>query len=314
MVTMYDKLKLWIAFNAKAPDMTQYLTNIREQIDHQTGEYILFGNLKGLKVSVYASGVSIIGSLTKIIFPNNIYPLNMQRTAQAIEKISDYLHLNAKEAKVTELEFGTQYPMQYPVECYLPKLGDMPKLTRYSFDKNALYYQTKGKRPNKIFIFYDKKADAKAKKMMLPPGFEDINLLKYEMRLKGRLPKLLGVPEVKASTLYDTLFYKTLMKMYKDAYFSIDRQETCNNADITCIKNVTDGFNVFVARCINQQEKGLISAYIKELQDNNIYTDRKSYSRLKKKLETISHQAIILDKNKYIQELDDAIINASIYM
>lgn len=78
--------------------------------------------------------------------------------------------------------------MAHPVENYLSKLGDMPKLLRYHFDVGTLYYKPKGKQQLKVFAFYDKKADAVAKNMALPVGFDEANLLKYEMRLNRRLP------------------------------------------------------------------------------------------------------------------------------
>lgn len=311
---VYDKVKLWSAINPTTPNISQFLSNVKEQIDHETGETSFFGSINGLKISVYPNRLSIIGSLSKVLYHNNIYSLDRKSTAKAIEKLSDLLHVDMKEAKVTEFEFGTQFIMQYPIECYLSKLGEMPKLIRYCFNKNTLYYQTRGKQSNKTFIFYDKKADAITKKMLLPAGFEKVNLLKYEMRLKGRLSKQLGVPEVKALTLYDNTFYKRLMDMYKNSYFSISKKQDSYNPDLSCITTVSDAFKIFIARCINQQETGLISDFIAELKANDTFKDRKNYSRLKKKLGELTCKTTTDKKNKYIQELDDAIINISTYV
>ena len=186
---MYDKVKLWTARTRETPDVSKFLDRAKDQIDHETGEVCTFGSLEGLKVSIYTGGISIIGSLAKYLYPNNIYPLDRHSTAQAIEKLSDSLHINLNDAKVTGLEFGTQFVMAHPVENYLSKLGDMPKLLRYHFDVGTLYYKPKGKQQLKVFVFYDKKADAVAKNMALPVGFDEANLLKYEMRLNGRLPQ-----------------------------------------------------------------------------------------------------------------------------
>lgn len=220
---MYDKVKLWTARTRETPDVSKFLDRAKDQIDHETGEVCTFGSLEGLKVSIYTGGISIIGSLAKYLYPNNIYPLDRHSTAQAIEKLSDSLHINLNDAKVTGLEFGTQFVMAHPVENYLSKLGDMPKLLRYHFDVGTLYYKPKGKQQLKVFVFYDKKADAVAKNMALPVGFDEANLLKYEMRLNGRLPQQLGVSEVTASTLSENLFYQLLMKRYQDSYFSISK-------------------------------------------------------------------------------------------
>ena len=220
---MYDKLKLWAARTRDTPDITKFLDRAKEQIDHDTGEITTFGSLEGLKISIFTGGISIIGSLSKYLYPNNIYPLDRHSTAEAVEKLSDNLHLNISDAKVTGLEFGTQFVMRHKPEDYLRRLGDMPRLQRYHFDVGTLYYKPRGRQKPKVYAFYDKKADAAAKGMVLPVGFEDANLLKYEMRLNGRLPQQIGVPEVTASTLSESGFYRLMVKRYQDSYFAISK-------------------------------------------------------------------------------------------
>lgn len=182
---MYDKLKLLYPRMRGTPDISGYLDKAKEQTDLKTGEVCIFGSLDGLKVSIYTGGYSIIGSLAKYLYPSNVYPLDRHSTIQAIEKLSDALHIDMREAKVTGLEFGTQFVMRKPVDEYLKKLGDMPKLARYHFDVGTLYYKHKGKQQPKVFCFYDKRADADAKGLIMPDGFAGTNLLKYEMRLNG---------------------------------------------------------------------------------------------------------------------------------
>ncbi len=220
---MYDKVKLWAARTRATPDVSKFLDRAKDQIDHDTGEICTFGSLEGLKVSIYTGGISIVGSLAKYLYPNNIYSLDRHTTTQAIEKLSDSLHISLGDAKVTGLEFGTQFVMAHPVENYLSKLGDMPKLLRYHFDVGTLYYKPKGKQQPKVFAFYDKKADAVAKDMALPVGFDEANLLKYEMRINGRLPQQLGVADVTAATLSEKPFYRLMVKRYQESYFAISK-------------------------------------------------------------------------------------------
>ena len=220
---MYDKVKLWVPRYSTTPDISLSLDKAKEQTDLKTGEVCTFGSLEGLKVSIYVGGISIIGSLAKFFYPNNIYPLDRHGTAQVVEKLSDSLHLPIADAKVTGLEFGRAFVMKHPVESYLSKLGDMPKLLRYHFDVGTLYYKPRGKQQPKVYAFYDKKADAAAKGMVLPVGFENANLLKYEMRINGRLPQQMGVSDVTASTLSESDFYRLMVKRYQDSYFAISK-------------------------------------------------------------------------------------------
>ena len=311
---MYDKVKLWTARTRETPDVSKFLDRAKDQIDHETGEVCTFGSLEGLKVSIYTGGISIIGSLAKYLYPNNIYPLDRHTTAQAIEKLSDSLHINLNDAKVTGLEFGTQFVMAHPVENYLSKLGDMPKLLRYHFDVGTLYYKPKGKQQLKVFAFYDKKADAVAKNMALPVGFDEANLLKYEMRLNRRLPQQLGVSEVTASTLSENLFYQLLMKRYQDSNFSISKNNQIKTDVMDEIKTVSDAFYVFVARLMTQSDPTQITDFLEELKDAKVFDDRKCYSRLKKKIQDVSTKAVLKISNELIKELDDDIKNIGAYI
>jgi hypothetical protein len=311
---MYDKLKLWTARTRATPDVSKFLDKAKDQIDHETGEVCTFGSLEGLKVSIYTGGISIIGSLAKYLYPNNIYQLDRHTTAQAIEKLSDSLHIGVDDAKVTGLEFGTQFVMAYPVENYLSKLGDMPKLLRYHFDVGTLYYKPKGKQQPKVFAFYDKKADAVAKDMALPVGLDEANLLKYEMRINGRLPQQLGVPEVTVATLSEKPFYRLMVKRYQESYFAISKNNQIKTDVMDEIKTVSDAFDVFVARLISQSDQTQIAGFLEELKEAKVFDDRKCYSRLKKKIQEVATKAGVTVDDELIKELDDEIKNIGAYM
>lgn len=311
---MYDKVKLWVMRTRATPDVSKFLDKAKEQIDHETGEVCTFGSLEGLKVAIYTGGISVIGSLPKFLYQNNVYPLDRHGTAQAMEKLSDSLHLPIADAKVTGLEFGRAFVMKYPIENYLSKLGDMPKLLRYHFDVGTLYYKPRGRQQPKVYAFYDKKADAAVKGMTLPVGFEDVNLLKYEMRLNGRLPQQMGVPEVTASTLSESGFYRLMVKRYQDSYFAISKLNQVKTDVMSEIKTVSDAFDVLVARLINQSDQTQIAAFLEELKEAKVFEDRKSYTRLKKKIQEVAAKAGVTVSDELMKELDDEIRNVGAYV
>ena len=238
----------------------------------------------------------------------------MNSTAQAIEKLSDNLHLPITDAKVTGLEFGRAFVMAHPVESYLSKLGDMPRLLRYHFDVGTLYYKPRGKQQPKVFAFYDKKADAAAKGMVLPVGFEDANLLKYEMRFNGRLPQQMGVPDVKASTLSESGFYRQMIKRYQENYFAISKLNQVKTDVMSEIKTVSDAFDMLVARLINGSDQTQITAFVEELKEAKVFEDRKNYTRLKRKIQEVATKAGVTTSDELIRELDDEIKNVGAYI
>lgn len=314
---MYDKVKLWIdsaMVGEQYPTIANYLEEANTQINHQTGEVKTFGSLEGLKVSIFVGGLSVVGSLPKYLYGSNVYPLDRHTTAQAIAKLSDALHLYADEASVTGIEFGTNFLMMHQVPDYLAKLGNMPRLSRYHFEPPTLYYKGTGRQQPKVFAFYDKMADARAKGMEFPEGMKEANLLRYEMRLNGRLSHQLGVPEVKASTLYDNDFYRMMVKRYQDSYFSISKQNQIKTNVMSEIKTVSDAFNVFVARLINQTDQTQIGGFLDELKEAGVFDDRKNYTRLKNKIQDVATKANITISDELIRELDDEIRNCGAYV
>lgn len=216
---MYDKVRMMMSRTRGDGDITRYLDNAKEQTDLKTGEVCAYGGYHGMRVDVYAGYVYITGSLAKFMHGSNVYTLDRHTTGQAIEMLGDGLHVDLGNASVTELEFGQNFIVSRHVGEYLQRLGDMPRMTRGEFGKSSLYYMGKGKKKPLLLTFYDKKADALAKGMALPAGYDGVNLLRYEMRLKGRLPYRLGVQAVTASTLSERPFYDMMVRRYVDMYF-----------------------------------------------------------------------------------------------
>lgn len=316
-VTMYDKVNIWIdraIVGEQYPTIANYLDSAKDQTDRQTGEIITFGCLEGLKVSVYGSGLYIVGSLPKYLHGSNIYPLSRETTKQAFEKMADALHLSMAEAKITGFEFGATFPMANKPQEYLDRLGDMPRLQRYRFNHDTLYFRHRGKQQPKTFCFYDKIAEAKANNMSVPDGLQDANLLRCELRLNGRLPYQMGVPEVTASTLSEKPFYRKTMQCFQDGYFSITKLNQLKTDIMSEIKTVSDAFDVLVARLISQSDKTQIQAFVEEIKRADVFKNRVNYTRLKKKIDGVLNKANFTTSDELIKELDDGFKNIGAYV
>lgn len=315
---MYDKIKLFVQRNSGTTDISGYLDEAKEQTDIRTGEVNVFGSLEGLKVCMYVGGYSIIGSLAKYMYQSNIYPLDRHTTAQAIEKLSDSLHLDLKEADVTGVEFGTQFLMKKPPQVYINKLGDMPRRKRLLCAESTLYYTGTGsqqrQRQKQVLCFYDKKADAAAKGLIMPQGFERSNLLRYELRLNGRIPHQTGRHTVTASTLSDREFYRQLVTMWEYNYFSISKLNGVKQNVMNEIKSVKDAKDVLFARLLSQSGKDVITDYLEELKQNNVFKDSKYYTRTKNALLEIGNNPKMAVSDEDIKELDNEVKNVGAYI
>ena len=314
---MYDKIKLWIdraVIGGHFPIIAPVLEDAKEQTDLATGETRTFGSVGGLKVSIYTGGISIIGSLPKFIYGNNVCSFDRHSTQRAIEKLSDIFHINIADADVTGIEFGTNFLMKHKVTDYLSKLGEMPRLSRYHFEPSTLYYKGRGKNTPKVFAFYDKLSEAEAKGMDYPSGVSGENLLRYEMRLTGRLKTQLGIADLQASTLYDRTFYRKLVKLYQNSYYSISKNVQIKDNAMSEIKTVSDAINTLMARLLSQTDKAQIVAFLDELRAAQVFNDSKYYTRLKNKINEIATKSDFVVTDELIRELDNDIKNCGAYV
>ncbi len=314
---MYDKIKFWIdraIVGDNYPSIGCYLDNAKQETNLKTDEIRIYGNLEGLKVSIYGGGISIVGSLAKYLNSSNVYPLDRHTTKRAITKLCDTLHTDIKEAKVTCLEFGTNFMMLHPVCEYIARLGEMPHLARLAVTPTSLRYEGRGKAHPKVFAIYDKLADARAKGMEYPQEMQTANLLRYEMRYSGRLPYQLGWPEVTASTLYDAPFYRMMVKRYQNSYYSISKQNKTKTSNMSEIKTISEAFEVWVARNISPTDQTQIAGFIEELKAANTFKDRKYYTRLKKKISEVVAKGNTAVPDELIKELDKEIENCGAYV
>lgn len=312
---MYDKVTFFIDRSVIDPqcNLASCLDNITQVTDMKTGEIKLLGGIENLRASVRLNGVFIAGSLPKYLYGDNIHVLDRRATAQAIEKISDNLHLDVSSAKVTGLEFGANFVMSKPVEEYLTRLGNMPRLERYGFNPSAIYYKGRGKKQQKVVAFYDKIAEAKEKNYEIPIGLDEANILRYELRLKNHLARQMQEQQVTASTMTELNFYRGLLDRYQRYYFSIIKRRKPKSNVMEEIKSVKDARDVLLAKFLNNAGEGVVENYIRGLKEASVFPDKKYYSRLKKELQSIATKSNFTEDDDLIKELDDEVKNCGAY-
>lgn len=172
------------------------------------------------------------GSLCKWHLGDNYQTLGRRETQEAIEHLSDTLHLPMGEAEVTRLDFGTNLPVKYPVSVYLEHLGPLRYYERGG-TVNSLYYWGNGKELN----FYDKNREWQEAGATIPELYAGRNVLRYEIRYKKRLPKHFSRPSLTAADLYDRAFFDEMLHRWRDTYKAIQK-----------INDITPDFNMITKK------------------------------------------------------------------
>ncbi|MDR0421389.1 MAG: hypothetical protein LBH72_00050 [Proteiniphilum sp.] len=304
---MYDSANLWInrveagnGFEAS----TNFLSNAKETVNRNTGEIWTVGSLDNLKVTVSMAGISIKGSLAKFLLPDNTYTLNRHQVKDALQKLSDDLHVDLINASVIRLDVAANFIVKHEPSRYFDALGLCRHFNRLQTAESTLSYQTKGKEPKKAMIFYDKTMEVQQRGGTIPDVYQGANLLRYESRWNTRLPQQLKVPEVKGRTLFDKSFYGKMIARWADNYFNIDKRKILKADAMERIETVSDAMDYICAVALQRLPPDEVQNILAELKQKGVFENRNYYSRLNKKLKDITGMADISNSDVLTKELD----------
>ncbi|WP_142455214.1 phage/plasmid replication domain-containing protein [Gracilimonas mengyeensis] len=301
---MFDTLKLYVRQDSvRDTDLLAEIPVYLEDITaHEKADQIYFsGTKENLRIYVTDRGVSIQGSLAKYYLSDNMQTLRRKDTEQAIQKLSDDLHLPIDEAQVSRIDFAHNFIMQFEPKVYYPYLGESQYYKRY-IQPESLYY----KNGNRTKLFYDKPAEAKNKGYEIPEVWTSKHVLRYEIRYKRRLHKQFKEPEVKAYKLYEEQFYIKLIDRYVSDFKSIHKLAEINldTDNMSTPKDFWDQMALLSIKRIGQH--GAVDL-VEELRAKDALDRPEYYSRLKKEIRDKSKKFSASDSSPLIEELESKV-------
>jgi hypothetical protein len=306
---MFDTVHFWIdrvELSGASPfDIQPYLSDITERQNERAG-YSCSGNIGEYAINIGERGISLKGSLPKNHFGDNLHTLTRRDTQQAIEELSDSLHLDLGTAKVTRLDISTVIPTKRPPADYYSHLGNKPYFDRLQSTPDTLYYNNHQRQ----IVFYDKTKEAKAKDVQVPAIWQNSNLLRYELRYTKRLNKQLNA-SLTAARLYDVEFYRSVIQSWHSEFKAIQKLKN-QSFMIDNINTTKEAETALFAALLQEKGQSIIDEYLAELKAKNVFKDRQRYYELKQKLNTIL-QATGGEQSDLIRELETAIFNIARY-
>ncbi|MDR3704337.1 MAG: hypothetical protein P4L28_00325 [Paludibacteraceae bacterium] len=295
----YDTINGWMPsiITGSTPNaIATHLSDVSEIYNQRYG-HSLIGKINNYSITINETGIYFHGSLSKFLHGNNIEPFTLSDTKQAIEKLSNILHVPFKEAKINRIDLGCNLITQYSPAIYYKCLGNKPHFERLIPIKDTLYYNTQKRQ----LAFYDKAREAKRTKTNIPEPYANNNLLRYELRFKKNLCKQLNQNEITGATLYDEQFHLKLAKLWKAEYFSIQKTNgKLGEINFNNIKKPSDVKNAILASMLVETD---INDIVTNLKARNVFPDPKYYSRTKNELNALL-TASSTEPNELIIELD----------
>lgn len=285
------------------------LENPKEVVNMKTGELSWQGDCRNLKVFANQKYLRINGSLAKYHNENNVEMFSRLQTKEAIESLSDTLHIDMSMADVTGLDFSATIKVNNPVSEYLSLLGSFSTFTRVAYKTDTVYYNppTKAKiKPTQLCI-YDKGAECIDNKFPIPREYANNNLLRYELKLRQRLSMRFGRVEVIGRTLYEQEFYKIMMDKWVKTYFEINKNNVMRLNYANKVKTPKEALEAYMAYLITTADNGYFEAFLRGLKTRKIFDDPKNYTRLKTSFGKINSNSLFADSSVLIDELDKSI-------
>lgn len=279
-----------------------YLDNVGEHT-FEDGVTIT-GNVGNLKVSLNHFQVKIKdGSLCKWHLGDNFQTMSRRDTQQAIERLSDTLHLPIDRATVTRMDIGQNIVTRYPPEVYFAHLGALKYATRLQ-EPDGLYYKQAGGR----FVLYDKCKEARDKREDVPEPYKGKEVLRIEQRHTKRIPRRFG--EVTGSTLYSEPFYIGLLNGWRDTYKQIQKvNDITINSGI--MKTKRELYRAGVLSLVNQNGGQLnVLSQISEAQKRGEITRKQAFGLREVINDVCQIRAGLTTPSEAIQELDRKVSEA----
>lgn len=302
MIGFYDNVVLKLRGSY---DVTPYLNDV-VQINSPKWGYKEVGGFDGLKVVQNERGLKTMGSLSKFLNGgSNIVPLDTYSMQEALEKLSDGLHLDFSVAEVKSVEFGTQFPMKEAVGAYLCRLGYLARFDRSTLSEGnleSLYYEQSAKK----LKFYDKGQEARFKGISLPDQW--CHLLKYELTLTKQLKRFFGYTPI-ATDLCDKENYRRLAFLWRDLYYKIEKQKIPIMNEVGKKLTSKTFYELLSAFAIGQLDKDFVLGFIENAKAMGL--ERKELYRLKQLVKKATDDSV---PDELMRELDDCIDNAVAYL
>lgn len=270
------------------------------------GLVTLRGSLGNLTIRATRHQMSVRdGSLGKWYLGDNFKVLGRADTAEAIECLSDTLHLPMARASITRIDVGCGLIMQYPTGVYFDHLGQMSHTARLQ-QPTGLYYSQSAK----TLCFYDKVKEARKHHEPIPELFEGKNVLRYECRYTRRLPKSLNVPEVRGAMLSERGSYNSLLHRWRDNYRAIQKVNQFN-LDFHMVNTKKDlykwGLQAGIESIGGQAE---MLRQIAEAQQRGDLTKKQAYDLRAAVVGAYKIDGVMTTASDAIQELDKRVAEA----
>ena len=309
---MYDRVKFYFPYIHSQNDYDyirkQSGVEAFDKYDLNTGE-VRRGKTDfcGFHVDFTNLGMYVSGSLNKLVNDgSNLFDMDLGKTREAIQKLTDNLKLDFFNGKLIELEFGANLIVKHKPCLYFPRLVEYPRKHRDEVSKTTLYFVRENKNDSERIKFYDKIVEATKNKMHVPDEYQGKNVLRVEICWSKKLARQLKEYDVTGQTLLSADFFNKLVDMFCDSYDKIKKQKIID-CDMTKIKSSNDLADYVLAdifSMVSDFDKQ-VEARLRQAKEANVLKSARDYTRAKDRIRRMKEKLKADGQDPLLDELNN---------
>jgi len=268
-----------------------------------------------IRIQKVLGGLVLSASLPKLIFGENISPIDRRGVKQAINMLEKTIDYELKAVHVSSIEVGSSFIMERPPPEYLQLLGLHSRYAKRPhidprFGITGILYTLD--HANFSFQFYNKSIEVQKKKHDIPEQYQNSHILKLELKVKHEqgIERWFEGKGLTLYDLYDETVYTTLKNKFYNFYQGIEKLDRaflfgCNEKSMVKPKEIESLF----AQKLYQKFPDDCTAFITSLRAAGYLSDS-SLRRIRKTYQSNSVTECDSINNKLIQELDAKVLAA----
>jgi hypothetical protein len=312
---MIDTITIWINVVEDLPPGKDYIQSLRNAINltkegykHSTGNRYYIGKFDNLTIVIDGNNVSITGSLAKYYQDNNLAFFGRTELYLALKQLSAKLGLNVERGRISRIDVADNLFLTQCPSKYIDLLGGIGK-AEGRFIKQSYYIE----RSRSTAVFYDKKKELHKNDpptlYALNKSRPNSNVLRYEVRFKCKLSQQFKFGSIKVALLHSSTFLKALAESWLNHYNKTTKVKQESFKDIQLIAQFGKMVEFKGIGALGGIEK--VKKIIDKLRRENQWPYKPAYD-LKKRLEALSNDTLLVDESPLIEELDAAILDSDI--
>jgi len=266
------------------------------------GRASIIGHIDNYRITIHESGVRLEGSLPKNHLGNNVQSLNPNETALAVQSLSDRTHLPLERAKVGRFDFAHTFVVKRPVEHYLEHLGNSEYYSRNEQTESITW---KGGTRQKTV--YDKRAESKRRKSLIPDDYQKKHLLRYELRYVSDLPKQFNTTEVTPKLLCNEDFCRSVVNQWVEEYKGITKIRKMTFSSTPASPNEFID-QLTIAGIESMGGHRAVEDLVNQIRSDGGFTLSEHPSRIKRRVKALMQHPSLTVPSELITELDEKVL------